>query len=195
MKLKQKNWIPAFAGMTCLFNMSLACAGPTEHPDAELRSRLIAVIDQADSFDHRFDAEVWLMDMSARLKPYVADESRRLNFLRLLHAEAKRAKLAPELVLSVIQVESRFDRYAVSRSGAQGLMQIMPFWLNEIGKPEDNLFDVRTNLRFGCTILKYYLEREKGSMVPALARYNGSYGKPDYPYLVINALNKRWYHS
>lgn len=172
-----------------------AHAGPTERPDAELRARLIAAIDQADSFDDRYDAEVWLMDMSGRLKPYLEDESKRLEMLRLVHAEAKRAKLAPELVLSVIHVESKFDRFAISNSGALGLMQIMPFWLKEIGKPDDNLLDVRTNLRFGCTILKYYLEREKGSMVPALARYNGSYGKPNYPSLVIDALHKRWYHS
>ncbi|HVT37004.1 MAG TPA: transglycosylase SLT domain-containing protein [Nevskiaceae bacterium] len=181
--------------MTLCFIGAVACAAPTEKPDAELRARLVAAIRQADSFDDRFDAEVWLLDMSTRLKPYVDDESRRLELLRLIHAESRRAKLAPELVLSVIQVESRFDRYAVSVSGAQGLMQIMPFWLGEIGQPQDNLFDLRTNLRFGCTILKYYLEREKGSMVPALARYNGSYGKPDYPYRVIEALNKRWYHS
>src|SRR3546814_8931332 len=92
--------------------------------------------------------------MSGRLRPYMKDEGRRLELLRLVHSEARRAKLAPELVLSVIEVESRFDRYAVSSAGAQGLMQIMPFWLKEIGKPGDNLFHTRTNLRMGCTILK-----------------------------------------
>lgn len=178
--------------LLCAFD---AQAGPTEKPDEELRSRLIEAIGQADSFEHHFDAEVWLFDMSTRLKRYVPEDKKRLDFLRLLHSEAKRARIAPELVLAVIEVESRFDRYAVSSAGAQGLMQIMPFWLKEIGKPDDNLFDVQTNLRFGCTILKYYLEKEKGGMVNALARYNGSYGKPQYPYLVINALNKRWYHS
>lgn len=178
-----------------LFAASIVQAAPTEKPDDELRRRLIVAINQADSFEHRFDAEVWLVDMSTRVKKFMPDEAQRLEFLRLLHREARNAKIAPELVLAVIDVESRFNRFAVSSSGAQGLMQIMPFWLDEIGKPGDNLFDVQTNLRFGCTILKYYLEREKGGMVGALARYNGSYGKPQYPTLVINALNKRWYHS
>ena len=195
MNTKNQNWIPAFAGMTLYFISAFACAAPTEKPDAELRARLVEAISQADSFDHRFDAEVWLLDMSGRLKPFVDDQAMRLELLRLIHAESRRAKLAPELVLSVINVESRFDRYAVSSSGAQGLMQIMPFWLAEIGQPDDNLFDLRTNLRLGCTILRYYLEREKGSMVPALARYNGSSGKPDYPALVIRALNTRWFRA
>lgn len=172
-----------------------AAAGPTEKPDAELRARLVQAIDQSDSFEHRFDAEVWLLDMSSRLRRYMPDDNKRLELLRLVHSESRHAKLAPELVLAVIEVESRFDHYAISSAGALGLMQIMPFWLDEIGKPDDNLFQTRTNLRFGCTILKYYLERERGSMVNALARYNGSYGKPGYPYLVINALNKRWYRG
>lgn len=183
------------AGLLLLCAAAAAWAGPTEKPDAELRQALIAAINDADSFEHRFDAEVWLLDMSSRLKKFMPDEQQRLDFLRLLHSEARRAKIAPELVLAVIEVESRFDRYAISSTGALGLMQIMPFWLDEIGKPDDNLFLVRTNLRLGCTILKYYLEKEKGNMVNALARYNGSYGKPQYPYLVINALNKRWFRG
>lgn len=178
----------------------LACAGaaqaaPTERPDDELRRRLIAAVERASSFEHRYEAEVWLMDMSTRLKKILPDDAQRLELLRLVHQEARNAQLAPELVLAVIDVESRFNRFAVSTAGAQGLMQIMPFWLDEIGKPGDNLFDVQTNLRFGCTILKYYLEREKGGMVGALARYNGSYGKPQYPQLVMNALGKRWYKA
>ena len=178
-----------------LLGASIAQAAPTEKPDEELRRRLIAAVERADSFEHRFEAEVWLMDMSTRLKKILPDDAQRLELLRLVHREARNAQLAPELVLAVIDVESRFNRFAVSTSGAQGLMQIMPFWLDEIGKPGDNLFDVQTNLRFGCTILKYYLEREKGGMTGALARYNGSYGKPQYPQLVINALNKRWYRG
>jgi soluble lytic murein transglycosylase-like protein len=189
-----KNWIPAFAGVTLLFFNSCR-AGPTEKPDPELRQRLIEAVNQADSFEHHFDAEVWLLDMSGRLKKFMPDDQQRLALLRMVHSESKRAKIAPELILSVIEVESRFDHFAISSTGAEGLMQIMPFWLKEVGKPDDNLLDVQTNLRFGCTILKYYLEKEKGGMVGALERYNGSYGKPNYPYLVINALNKRWYRS
>lgn len=173
----------------------LACAAPTERPDAELRAMLIKAIGEADSFNHRFDAEVWLVDMSSRVSRYLPDERERYAFLRLVHSEATRAQLSPELVLAVIDIESKFDRYAVSSAGAVGLMQIMPFWLDEIGKPGDNLFHMRTNLRFGCTILKYYLTKEKGNVVHALARYNGSYGKPQYPTLVLGALNRRWFRS
>lgn len=172
-----------------------AAAGPTERPSEEMRKALIVAIQEADSFQHRFDAEVWLLDMSTRMKKFIPNDNKRLEFLRLLHGEAVRAKLAPELVLAVVEVESRFDRYAISSAGALGLMQIMPFWLDEIGKPGDNLFNTQTNLRFGCAILKYYLEMEKGRVTQALARYNGSYGKPQYPNLVLRALNTRWYRS
>jgi soluble lytic murein transglycosylase-like protein len=172
-----------------------AHAAPTERPDPELRALLVAAINDSDSFEHRFDAEVWLLDMSARLKRFLPDDEDRLEFLRLLHSEARRAKIAPELVLAVIEVESRFDRYAISYAGALGLMQIMPFWLDEIGKPGDNLFQMRTNLRFGCTILKYYLDREHGDVYRALGRYNGSFGRIDYPARVLAAMKKRWYVS
>jgi soluble lytic murein transglycosylase-like protein len=170
-----------------------AQAQPPAQPDPELRAALIAAVSQAESFEHRFDAEVWLVDMSARLQRQMPDEAERLTFLRLLHAEANRAQLAPELVLAVIDVESRFDRYAISSAGAQGLMQVMPFWLREIGLPEDNLFHMQTNLRMGCAILKFYLEKEKGDLIPALARYNGSYGQTWYAERVIKALTTRWY--
>lgn len=173
----------------------LAQAAPTAPPEPELRDLLARTIHAADSFEHRYDAEVWLVDMSARLKRFVPVEAQRLELLRLVHAESRRAKLAPELVLAVIDVESRFDRYAVSSAGAQGLMQIMPFWLKEIGTPEDNLFHTRTNLRMGCTILKFYLDKEKGNLVNALGRYNGSLGRLEYPVKVIETLNRRWYRS
>jgi len=110
----------------------------------------------------------------------------------MVHSEATRANLPPELVLALIQVESRFDRYAISSAGAQGLMQIMPFWLKEIGHPGDNLFRPSTNLRMGCTILRYYMDKEKGNLTRALARYNGSLGSFRYPNLVFQALRTRW---
>ena len=186
-------WIPAFAGMT-LFS-ALCSAAPTERPDEELRALLVKAVGEADSFEHRFDAEVWLLDMSQRLRRFMPHDADRLRFLRLLHAETQRARLAPELVLAVIEVESRFDRYAISYAGALGLMQIMPFWLDEIGRPGDNLFNTRTNLRFGCTILKHYLDKEQGNLYLALGRYNGSYGKADYPARVMRAMTTRWYQS
>ena len=174
---------------------SAADAGPTGEPEPELRALLKDAIAQSNTFQDRFDAEVWLVDMSGRIKRSIPDDKERLEFLRLLHQEADRANITPELALAVIQIESGFKRFALSTAGAQGYMQIMPFWLREIAGPEENLFHTRTNLRMGCTILRYYLDREHGDLVKALQRYNGSYGKPQYPALVINALNKRWYRG
>lgn len=174
---------------------STAVAGSAEPLDPELRRLLREAIEDSDSFQDRFDAEVWLTDMSNRLARYVRDPEERLELLRLIHREATRTELPPELVLAVIEVESAFDRFAISRVGAQGLMQIMPFWLEEIGHPEDNLFHPQTNLRMGCTILKYYLDMEKGDLRKALARYNGSAGKRKYPDKVFNALSQRWYRQ
>ena len=159
----------------------------------ELRLLLQQAIKESDSFADRFDAEVWLLDMSSRLKQKIKQPEKRLALLRQVHREATRANLHPELVLAVIDVESNFDRFAISRAGAQGLMQVMPFWLKEIGQPRDSLFNVRTNLRMGCTILKYYLNKEKGDLTRALARYNGSLGRYKYPNKVFKLLNKRWY--
>lgn len=163
--------------------------------DPELRKRLISAIKKSSSFDDRFHAEVWLLDMSSRLSIRVKDTNTRLSLLRSIHREASRAELPPELVIALIDIESRFDHFAISRSGAQGLMQIMPFWLKEIGHPDDNLMDIDTNLRMGCTILKYYLDMEKGNIRRALARYNGSLGSWKYPDKVIGVLNKHWYRS
>ncbi len=184
----------------CLMLLLSATAAPAgQEPDPKLRELLLEAISKSDSFEHRFDAEVWLADMSDRMSRYVPkampDIRERLAFLRLLHRESKLAKVPPELVLSVIEVESRFDRFAVSNSGAQGYMQVMPFWLAELKRPQDNLFHAKTNLRMGCTILKYYLDLEQGDLVKALARYNGSYGRPKYPYKVLEALNRRWFRA
>ena len=167
-------------------------ASSVSTPDPELRRLLSAAIEASDSFEDRFDAEVWLLDMSARLENFVADEHTRLELLRHIHREATRAELVPELVLAVIEVESRFDRFAVSRAGAQGLMQVMPFWLDEIGHPEDNLVDTVTNLRMGCTILRYYMDMEKQDLHRALARYNGSAGSRVYSDKVLHALRVNW---
>ncbi len=172
-------------------------ASAQQEPDPQLRALLLEAVAKADSFEHRFDAEVWLADMADRMRRYtpkaMPDDKERLVFLRLLHSEATLAKVPPELVLSVIEIESRFDRFAVSVSGAQGYMQVMPFWLKELNRPEDNLFHAQTNLRMGCTILKYYMDREKGDLVKALARYNGSYGRSHYSHKVLEALSRRWF--
>jgi len=172
----------SFANETTLSNTS----------NNELRLLLQQAIKDSKSFDDRFDAEVWLFDMSNRLKKKIKEPEQRLKLLRQIHHEAKRADLHPELVLAVIDVESNFDRFAISKAGAQGLMQVMPFWLKEIGQPRDSLFNIRTNLRMGCTILKYYIKKEKGDLTRALARYNGSLGRYKYPNKVFKLLNKRW---
>jgi soluble lytic murein transglycosylase-like protein len=173
---------------------SLAGGMPrNEQERAEMRVFLKAAINKSDSFADRFDAEVWLLDMSTRLAPFMSNPEERLDLLRAIHREARRAQLKPDLVLALIQVESKFDRFAVSRAGAQGLMQVMPFWKSDIGHPTDNLTDIGTNLRYGCQILKYYMQKENGNWMQALARYNGSYGKLWYPARVMDAWRDRWY--
>ena len=163
--------------------------------DPRLRQLLTDAINSSESFDDRFHAEVWLLDMSNRLQRYVQDEKTRLSLLKQVHLEASRAELQPELVLAVIQVESNFDSYAISSAGAQGIMQVMPFWLKEIGRPDDNLIVLKTNLRMGCTILKYYMDMENNDLHKALARYNGSRGSKIYSNKVLYALQRHWYKS
>lgn len=179
-------------GMSTSFAEGLTATDKSS-TNEELRLLLQQAVKDSESFDDRFDAEVWLIDMSNRLKDKIKHPEKRLKLLRQIHHEASRAELPPELVLAVIDVESNFDRFAISKAGAQGLMQVMPFWLKEIGQPRDSLFNVRTNLRMGSTILKYYLKKEKGDLTRALARYNGSLGKYKYPNKVFKLLSKRWY--
>ncbi len=160
-----------------------------------MRAALKAAASATDSFEDRFDAEVWLTDMSRRLARQVQDPDERIRILTQVHVEATRADLPPELVLAVIEVESNFDRYAISVAGALGLMQVMPFWLDEIGRPNDNLLHIDTNLRYGCTILKFYLDKENGDLRRALGRYNGSLGKRKYPNKVIDKLTRKWFQA
>ena len=164
-------------------------------PDPELREVLRQAASESASFSDRFHGEVWLTDMSRRLARQVRDPDERIELLTLVHLEAARVELPPELVLAVIEVESNFDRYAVSVAGALGLMQIMPFWLDEIGRPNDNLLHTDTNLRYGCTILRFYLDKEDGDLRRALGRYNGSLGKRKYPNKVIDKLSKKWFQA
>jgi len=164
-------------------------------PDPELREALRSAANESKSFPDRFDAEVWLTDMSSRLERQVRDPEERIEILTLVHHEASRVELPPELILAVIEVESNFDPYAISVAGAIGLMQIMPFWLAEIGRPDDNLLHVDTNLRYGCTILRFYYDKEKGDLRRALGRYNGSLGKRKYPNKVIDKLSKKWFQA
>jgi len=154
-----------------------------------------SVSDQAApklAFGTQDEADIWLKEMSYRLRKRIPDAESRLDFLSTVHYEAKRAGLEPELVLGLIEVESGFKKYAVSGAGAHGYMQVMPFWVKEIGAAEHNLFHLRINLRYGCTILRYYLDIEKGDLYRALGRYNGSLGRPEYPNLVRAAWHSNW---
>ena len=191
--------VNAFLSVITLCLAAALCAAPahasSQREDVDLRCALLAALDDAASFTDRFEAEVWLLDMAGRLAKRVPDTEQRMQLLKLIHREATRVDLPPELVLAVIEVESNFDPWAISVAGAQGLMQVMPFWLAELGRPEDSLHHPPTNLRFGCTILRHYLDIEKGDLKRALARYNGSLGRSEYPERVLRALRERWYRQ
>ncbi|MEO5861536.1 MAG: lytic transglycosylase domain-containing protein [Burkholderiales bacterium] len=143
-------------------------------------------------FGSESQERVWLGEMSNRLKKKFPDEAQRLDFLKTFHYETTRAGLDPEMVLGLIQVESNFRKYALSTAGARGFMQVMPFWVRQIGSKDHNLFNLRTNLRYGCIILRHYLDIEKGDYFRALGRYNGSLGRVEYPTLVVNAWRNKW---
>jgi soluble lytic murein transglycosylase-like protein len=143
-------------------------------------------------FRSTHDAHRWIDEMDRRLERRIPERQSRLELLRAVHYEALRARLDPQLVLGLIEVESGFRKYAVSRAGARGYMQVMPFWVKLIGQPAHNLFHLRTNLAYGCAILRHYLDMEKGDYFRALGRYNGTLGKPDYPSRVLAAWKGRW---
>lgn len=176
-------WAPLPAGA--------ATAAP-ERVDPALIEKLAASLSDTTKAPDRFDAEVWLRASEQRLARYLNDHEERLELLRIVYREAHRQDLDADLVLAVMQVESHFDRFAISRVGAQGLMQVMPFWRHEIGRPQDNLTDVETNIRYGTTILAHYLDVAGNDLVDALARYNGSRGRLKYPELVVSAWRKTW---
>jgi soluble lytic murein transglycosylase-like protein len=163
---------------------------------ASVRAALTkAVSDQAVpylAFETEAEARAWLGVMSARLAKRIPDRVAREEFLVTVHYEAKRAGLDPQLVLGIIQVESGFRKYALSSAGARGFMQVMPFWIQLIGTSENNLFHLRTNLRYGCIILRHYVDIENGDLFRALGRYNGSLGRPEYPNMVLAAWQHQW---
>jgi soluble lytic murein transglycosylase-like protein len=138
------------------------------------------------------DGQRWIAAMEKRLESRIPDRKQRLELLRTVHYEALRSKLDPQLVLGVMEVESAFRKYAVSRAGARGYMQVMPFWVKLIGTPKHNLFHMRTNLAYGCAILRHYVDMEDGDYFRALGRYNGSLGQSPYPRAVLVAWKIRW---
>jgi len=145
----------------------------------------------ADKPEHR----AWIDEMSRRLAPKVPDARSREDFLATVYYEAMRAGLDPQLVLGVIQYESNFRKYAISSADARGYMQVMPFWTRLIGSSDHNLFNLRTNLRYGCVILRFYLDTEKGDLFRALGRYNGSLGRSEYPDAVFATMNRNWIYT
>lgn len=176
--------------------LTLASATPAaasqRQQDPELRRVLAAAIAPAECFVDEYEREVWFAYMGPRLARTVKDADERTEILHHVHCEAKRVQLPPELVLAVIDVESRFDRYAVSYAGAVGLMQVMPFWPRQLGMSNEQLIRVGDNVRMGTTILGYYLAKERGNLARALQRYNGSLGRSTYSDLVLTRLASRW---
>jgi soluble lytic murein transglycosylase-like protein len=172
---------------------ALAGAQQYEVLSASVRATLANAVNDRSSVDYKdLDTRAWVRAMTRRVAARFPDEDSARRFLALVRYEAMRAGLDPHLVLAVIDVESKFRKYAVSKAGARGLMQVMPFWVKELGAPTDNLFQERVNLRYGCTILRHYLDRERGNLANALGRYNGSLGRPEYSNAVFGALKDRW---
>ena len=172
--------------------LAISSTSQAAETDSALLHKLKLATNEVSGFDNQYDAQVWLVAKDRPLARIIKDPAQRLAMLKLIHSEARRADLQPEIVLALIEVESAFDSYAVSVSGAQGMMQVMPFWKKELGRPEDNLINPQTNLCYGCTILKHYLDREQGRLADALARYNGSYGQYWYAERVLDTWDLHW---
>ena len=198
------TWV-RFAGVAGM--AALALQPPPANAGTQVEERLApsvvtvlsaAISDQPVPADYgnRTDLRPWMDEMSRRLAAKVIDGRTREEFLATVHYEATRAGLDPQLVLGVIQYESAFHKYAISSAGARGYMQVMPFWTSLIGSGDNhNLFHLRTNLRYGCVILRHYLDIEDGDVYRALGRYNGSLGRPEYPTGVMTAVNRNWQYA
>jgi soluble lytic murein transglycosylase-like protein len=161
--------------------------------DPQLGKLLEQALRAGECFEDEFEEQVWLAAMEPKLFRVVKDQKERADILHHVYCEARRLQLPPGLVMAVIDVESRFDRWAVSHAGAVGLMQVMPFWPRQLGMTNQELVRIPQNVRMGCTILKFYLDREKGDYTRALARYNGSVGRRNYSDLVLTRLSSRWH--
>ncbi len=176
-----------------------AAAGGTLESDAQRDPELRAVVQQAlqstECFGDQYDAIVWYKLMEPKLRPYMADHDQRVALLKTVYCETHRhgaALLPPGLVLAVLDVESRFDRWAVSSAGAVGLMQVMPFWPEQLGMHRRELVAMEPNIRMGCAILRHYLETEHNDVRRALGRYNGSTRSREYPDRVVTRWTRYW---
>jgi len=179
----------AALAVTCLLSAP-ACAD--RQLDPAIKAVVARAIARGECFTDRYDAEVWYKLMEPRLRRAVQNHEERLEILRHVYCESQAQKLPAGLVLAVIEVESAFNSWAVSSAGAQGLMQVMPFWPEQLGMKRHQLMKVRENIRMGCAILRHYYDREKGDVRKALARYNGSVGRRDYPDKVITRWTTKW---
>jgi soluble lytic murein transglycosylase-like protein len=163
--------------------------------EPELRAIVQRAIESTGCFADKFDSAVWFKLMEPRLRNVVKDAAERIQILEIAYCEANRPneqRLPPGLIMAVMDIESRFDRWAVSSAGAVGLMQVMPFWPAELGMKRHQLTQVEANMRMGCAILRFYMKREKNDVRRALARYNGSVGRRKYPDLVVQRWTTRW---
>ncbi|MEJ1966610.1 MAG: lytic transglycosylase domain-containing protein [Gammaproteobacteria bacterium] len=179
----------AAALLLALLALSSGVARADQQKDPELREVVQRTIAQAECFEDRYESEVWYKMMEPRLRNIVKDRDERMLILKEVICESQRAgeeRLPPGLVMALIHVESRFDRYAVSSAGAVGLMQVMPFWPEQLGMKRHELTRIPQNIRMGCAILRFYLKKERNSVTRALARYNGSVGRRTYSNLVMN---------
>jgi soluble lytic murein transglycosylase-like protein len=200
-----RRWILGFGAAIAavvLVGMSPRSAFAGAQVEEKLASSVVsglqrAIADNPVPVDYasRPDVRTWIDEMSRRLASRFPDASSRYDFVATVYYEATRAGLDPQLVLGVIQYESNFRKYAISPADARGYMQVMPFWTRTIGTPEHNLFHLRTNLRYGCVILRYYLDIENGDLFRALGRYNGSLGRPEYPNGVLDTMNRNWLYA
>lgn len=200
-----------FVALATYLALSMSCSAHANNPpikdnqptsQASNRSAQINDIELKQFLQHslreqqitldKYDAEVWLESMLSRMQRYKIERDEALSILRAVYQEAKLSDIEPDLVLAVIAIESSFDRFAISPVGAQGLMQVMPFWKKEIGRNSDNLTDIAVNIRYGCKILQFYLQKSKGDLSEALARYNGSLGRTIYSEKVLVAWQRRW---
>ena len=193
-------WRADLRHTTAALLAALLCAvGPAARADAqrdpELRAIVEKAINTAQCFPDKFDSAVWFTMMEPRLRRTVKDPAERMQILQTAYCEAHRPgelRLPPGLVMAVMDVESRFNRWAVSSAGAVGLMQVMPFWPAELGMKRHQLTQIEANMRMGCAILRFYLKREKNDVRKALARYNGSVGRREYPDKVVTRWTNLW---
>ena len=189
---RNNPWLGAVCALALFGAANIAHADAQRDP--ALRDLLQKVNEKTDCFTDKYEAIVWYKAMEPRLQRFVNSHEKRIEILDHVYCEAKRdksVKLPPDLVLALIEVESRFDPWAVSHAGAVGLMQVMPFWPKELGV-QNQLVRVAPNIRMGCEILRFYLRKERGDWARALARYNGSLGRNTYSSLVMSRWERGW---